>query len=242
MSEEIEMQDKKTKKSVNKKKLYYSIAAFAVVIVLIVGFSFAWFFNQTDMATLMPIKGPSDITILGPNGSELTSLDLNYTSADKNGSTVTVQRVICVQSAAEQFKLEIVHTTNLKGLTFKLYPVSADGAESVTDSVTDSGYTYKFDKTSPIAGKYINLNNTQSDYKYADKNKHTENYGNYENVQTHAEPLYWLTDSPQNADKAEANQVKIDGVVNYRTYYVCEVTWTETTKETDIFYILAKTA
>ena len=28
----------------------------------------------------------------------------------------------------------------------------------------------------------------------------------------------------------------------YRTYYVCEVSWTETEKETDIFYILSKIA
>ena len=56
MSEEIEMQDKQTKKTVNRKKLYYSIAALVVVAVLLVGFSFAWFFNKTDMATLMPIK------------------------------------------------------------------------------------------------------------------------------------------------------------------------------------------
>ena len=31
MSEEIEMQDKQTKKTVNRKKLYYSIAALVVV-------------------------------------------------------------------------------------------------------------------------------------------------------------------------------------------------------------------
>ncbi len=80
MSEEIEMQDKQTKKTVNRKKLYYSIAALVVVAVLLVGFSFAWFFNKTDMATLMPIKEPSNITILGPEwlrtdivGSELYS-------------------------------------------------------------------------------------------------------------------------------------------------------------------------
>lgn len=238
MSEEIEMQDKQTKKTVNRKKLYYSIAALVVVAVLLVGFSFAWFFNKTDMATLMPIKEPSNITILGPNGSELTSLDLNYTAADKNGNTVTVRRVICVQSAADKFKLEIAHTTNLKGLTFKLYPVSSNG----TDSVTDSGYTYSYNAANPIEGTYINLDH-EKDYKYANTSKHNNNYGDYQSVQTHAEPLYWLTSQPLNADKSTVeNQVTIDGVQNHRTYYVCEVTWTETTKETDIFYILAQTA
>ena len=96
MSEEIEMQDKQTKKTVNRKKLYYSIAALVVVAVLLVGFSFAWFFNKTDMATLMPIKEPSNITILGPNGSELTSLDLNYTAADME-PTVDIRTVTTLQ-------------------------------------------------------------------------------------------------------------------------------------------------
>ena len=186
------------------------------------------------MATLMPIKEPSNITILGPNGSELTSLDLNYTAADKNGNTVTVRRVICVQSAADKFKLEIAHTTNLKGLTFKLYPVSSNG--------TDSGYTYSYNAANPIEGTYINLDH-EKDYKYANTSKHNNNYGDYQSVQKHAEPLYWLTSQPLNADKSTVeNQVMIDGVQNHRTYYVCEVTWTETTKETDIFYILAQTA
>ena len=41
--------------------------------------------------------------------------------------------------------------------------------------------------------------------------------------------------------KPYKDKVTIDGAEYHRTYYVCEISWTETTKETDIFYILAKT-
>ena len=57
-------------------------------------------------------------------------------------------------------------------------------------------------------------------------------------VQIHAEPVYWL--SSQSLATNKTNSIK--NGKTYRTYYVCEVSWTETKKETDIFYILAKIA
>lgn len=231
--------NKETKtKTPTKKKLIISIVAILAVAALIAGLTYAWFYNETDMATLMKISPPSNISILGPGGSEMTSLDLNYTAADKDeNNKVTVRRVICVQSEADvvhHYNLEIVHTTNLKGLTFNLYPTSENGAQTVTDG----GYSYKYD-TSVISGKYINQARTENDYKYANDSKHSTNYKEYNNVQSHAEPLYWLVNNSQ--APATNDQVTIEGKTYNRTYYVCEVTWTETTKETDIFYILAKT-
>lgn len=237
MNEESKTQN--DKKTSGRKKLYGSIAAVLVVVMLIAGFSYAWFYNKTDMATLMKITPPSNISILGPNGKEMTSLDLNYTAADKDASNkVTVRRVICVQSeqSVEHYKLEIVHTTNLKGLTFNLYPVSKSKSGTL---VNDDG-EYYFDAAKPVAGSYINLASTSSaGYKYADDAKHNQNYSDYTNVQTHAEPVYWLVNDNLSPDKD--TNIQIEDKSYHRTYYVCEVTWTETTKETDIFYILAKT-
>lgn len=234
MNEETRTPDKKKS---NKKKLCYSIATLLVIAALIAGLSYAWFYNRTNMATLMEIKPPSNISILGPGGSEMTSLDLNYTDSDKTGDTVTVRRVICVQSerSVTDYKLEIVHTTNLKGLTFHLYPATADN----NGNVEDGGYKYSYN-SSKIDGHYINLSPTTNDYKYADGTKHNQNYGSYSNVQTHAEPLYWLVNNNLQPDTAD--QTTVEDKTYNRTYYVCEVTWTEKTKETDIFYILAKTA
>lgn len=232
----------KQKKS-DKKKILWLSAASVVVVALIIGLSYAWFFDRSDMATLVPIKPPSDIAILGPNGSELTSLDLNYTDADKDGSgKVTIRRVFCVQSQADYHKLEIVHTTNMKGLTFQLYAATAVSSsdESGSNIVTDGGYTYKYDPQKSIGGSYINEDRKVNSYKYANSDKHLVNYGNYSNVQVHAEPLYWLVGSSLEASSDMKNMVTINNKNYSRTYYVLEISWTETTKETDIFYILAK--
>lgn len=236
MNEEVE-----NKKKSYKKKLVVSIAAILAIALLIVGLTYAWFVRQTDIATLMQISPPSDISILGPDGKEMTSLDLNYTADDKIGDKVTVRRVICVQSASEKFKLEIVHTTNIKGLDFKLYPVTDAESGSATATVTDGGEVFSY-LTTPVGGKYLNKDKESNSYKYADPSQHKKNYEAYSNVQAHAEPIYWLTNQDQNANTS--NTVTINNGTNsqtyYRTFYVCEVTWTETNKETDVFYILAQ--
>lgn len=238
MNEEIE-----NKSRFYKKKIFASVASILVIVLLITGLAYAWFVRQTDVATLLQISPPSDISILGPDGKEMTSLDLNYTADDKNGDKVTVRRVICVQSAAEKFKLEIVHTTNIKGLDFKLYPVT--DAESGSATVTDGEKEFSY-LTTPVVGKYLNNAPESNSYKYADQSQHNKNYSSYpsENVQAHAEPIYWLTDQAQNANTSDKDKVTINNGTNsqtyYRTFYVCEVTWTETNKETDIFYILAQ--
>ena len=235
--------NKETKTKIpTKKKLIISIIAILAAAALIAGLTYAWFYNETDMATLMEISPPSNISILGPNGSEMTSLDLNYTAANKDSSgKVTVRRVICVQSEADvvhHYNLEIVHTTNLKGLTFNLYPVTYDGTGT---EVTDGGLTYNYNSGSQIMGSYLNLKTASNDYKYADSTQHEKNYKDYNKVQSHAEPLYWLVNTPLSPERRTQDQVTIEDTTYNRTYYVCEVTWTETTKETDIFYILAKT-
>lgn len=243
------MKKETEEKLFHKKKIGYSIIVCTVILVLLIGFSRAWFYNKMDMETLLSVKGPSDISILGPDGSEMESLNLRYTDTDeKEGDKVTIRRVICIQSAAERHKLEVVHTTNLKGLTFNLYeakPVTTSSESSNT--VTDTGLTFSYDGNKPIQGSYINEKSTDNNnYKYAlgkdeQNSKHEENFGEYEMVQAHAEPLYWLVGDILSADKTNTT-VMIDGEKNYRTYYICEISWTEKEeKETDMFYILAKT-
>lgn len=221
--------------TVKKKKFRYTLFSTILVLILFAALVGAWFYYQLDMGTLLAIKEPSDISILGPDGAEMSSIDLNYTEGEKTGDQVTVKRVFCVQTSADKHRLEIAHTTNLKGLTFNIYKVSDNG----TETVTDEGRTYKYDNTA-IAGSYLNLDKTDSDYKYANHIYHGKNYEGIENgqVQIHAEPVYWLANQPLDTNKTNS----IKNGKTYRTYYVCEVSWTETTKETDIFYILAKIA
>lgn len=237
MSNDSKEKQDKDNLTAKKKKFRYTLFSTILVLILFAALVGAWFYYQSDMGTLLAIKEPSNISILGPNGAEMSSIDLNYTEDEKTGDQVTVKRVFCVQTSANKHWLEIAHTTNLKGLTFNIYKVSDDGAETVTDE----GHTYKYDRTA-IGGNYLNLNSdkTESDYKYADNSYHDKNYEDKDRVQIHAEPAYWLVSQPLNTNKT--NSISIKNGTTYRTYYVCEVSWTETTKETDIFYILAKIA
>ena len=234
MSNDSKEKQDKDNLTAKKKKFRYTLFSTILVLILFAALVGAWFYYQSDMGTLLAIKEPSDISILGPDGAEMSSIDLNYTEDEKTGDQVTVKRVFCVQTSADKHRLEIAHTTNLKGLTFNIYKVSDNG----TETVTDEGHTYKYDKTA-IAGDYLNIAKTESGYKYANTTYyHDKNYGDNDQVQIHAEPVYWLVRQPLNTNKTNS----IKNGTTYRTYYVCEVSWTETTKETDIFYILAKIA
>ena len=236
MSNDSKEKQDKDNLTAKKKKIRYTLFYTILVLILFSALVCAWFYYQSDMGTLLAIKEPSNISILGPDGAEMSSIDLNYTEGEKTGDRVTVKRVFCVQTRAAKHLLEIAHTTNLKGLTFNIYKVSDNG----TEIVTDEGYTYKYDKTA-IAGDYLNIAKTEeSGYKYADNTYHDKNYEgiNKDQVQIHAEPVYWLASQPLDTNKTNS----IKNGTTYRTYYVCEVSWTETEKETDIFYILAKIA
>ena len=237
MSNDSKEKQDKDNLTAKKKKFRYTLFSTILVLILFAALVGAWFYYQSDMGTLLAIKEPSNISILGPDGAEMSSIDLNYSKDEKTGDRVTVKRVFCVQTSAAKHWLEIAHTTNLKGLTFNIYKVSNDG----TETVTDEGHTYRYDKTA-IVGSYLNLNpdKTGSDYKYANDTYHDKNYDGINNkqVQIHAEPVYWLASQPLDTNKTNS----IKNGKTYRTYYVCEVSWTETTKETDIFYILAKIA
>lgn len=235
MSNDSKEKQDKDNLTAKKKKFRYTLFSTILVLILFAALVGAWFYYQSDMGTLLAIKEPSNISILGPDGAEMSSIDLNYSKDEKTGDQVTVKRVFCVQTSADKHLLEIAHTTNLKGLTFNIYKVSDNG----TETVTDEGHTYKYDKTA-IAGSYLNLDKTDSGYKYANNIYHDKNYKDINNgqVQIHAEPVYWLASQPLDTNKTNS----IKNGKTYRTYYVCEVSWTETTKETDIFYILAKIA
>lgn len=235
MSNDSKEKQDKDNLTAKKKKFRYTLFSTILVLILFAALVGAWFYYQSDMGTLLAIKEPSDISILGPDGAEMSSIDLNYTEDEKTGDQVTVKRVFCVQTSADKHRLEIAHTTNLKGLTFHIYQVSDNG----TETITDEGHTYRYDKKA-IDGSYLNLDSGKSgaDYKYANDKYHEKNYETDDLVQIHAEPVYWLASQPLTTNKTNS----IKNGKTYRTYYVCEVSWTETKKETDIFYILAKIA
>lgn len=220
------------------------IVSTVVVLALLLAISYAWFTDEADMATLIEVNSPSQVSVLGPHGQDMESIDMGYTDSDKEGDRVTIRRVISVSNSADSHQLEIAHTTNLRNLTFTLYKATELGkADSDTgtetrdaNTVVDKGYKYTYSDADKINGSYINLKDTSGNYKFADETKHSVNFDT-NNVQAHAEPIYWLSSGDLTSDANNGNEnVKSKNL----TYYVVEISWDETTKETDIFYIFAQ--
>ena len=220
------------------------IVSTVVVLALLLAISYAWFTDEADMATLIEVNSPSQVSVLGPHGQDMESIDMSYTDSDKDGDRVTIRRVISVSNSADSHQLEIAHTTNLRNLTFTLYKATELGkADSDTgtetrdaNTVVDKGYKYTYSDADKINGSYINLKDKSGNYKFADETKHSVNFDT-NNVQAHAEPIYWLSSGDLTSDANNGNEnVKTKNL----TYYVVEISWDETTKETDIFYIFAQ--
>lgn len=226
-------EEKQNSKGRQQRRLALIVGAVCIVVVGITG---AWLVNRANIATLFTVSKPSTIAVKGPNGEEMAQLDLSYTDADKDeNGKVTIKRVVSVVSDRSEHKIEIAHTTNLKGLNFEVHK-----AADVTKDSTTGQYIYKVSEQ--IIGEYLNRDKDKStnDYNYAVDNhaadsKHDSNYSDYQKVQSHAEPLYWLE-----TGATEVTAKNTDGL--YLQNYVITISWIETgsTKETDLFYVLAK--
>lgn len=235
------------------KKIKYLWPLVSVIAVLLTtaGITYAWFAHSASLVTLLEIQPPDAITItpVGNDGTELTALDLDFkdgvdekVTAEDGTTTITIRRPVRIKSTSPVHQLEVVHTTNLNKLEFKIYPV------------TDEGGHFS-DRGTPLKGSYINPDPDNS--KLA-KPENLNNYRDEHKVEAHAYPLYWLAAScgdPDFVDNADKPKIKIEvssvpstefdaakqcDVDYYSTYYILEISWQETTKETDLFYILAQ--
>lgn len=230
------------------KKIKYLWPLVSVIAVLLttVGVTYAWFAHSASLVTLLEIQPPDAITItpVGEDGTELAALDLDFkegVDSKKEDGTITILRPVRIKSTSPVHQLEVVHTTNLKQLNFNIYPVTDNGGHFSDRGTPLSGKPVNPDPKNPNLAKKENLNN----YKDA-------------TVEAHAYPLYWLADCcgdkqyVQAADKAkvaievssekstEFDAAKQSYIDYYTTYYILEISWQETTKETDLFYILAQ--
>lgn len=224
-----------------------------ILLVILTGITYAWFVQNASMTTLLPIEKPDTITISDINGSDMTELDLDYiegTDIKDADGTIHIFRPLCIKSTSTKHQLEIVHTTNLDSLAFNIYPVTKDAMFDTTNPGT------------PLLGKYINLLNGTD--KTA-KPEILQNYSESDTVHTNAYALYWLAQICSNQAANDTTQQQIDETEIYNTerpvfsdqqtefdvatksektfyytYYYLEISWQETTKETDLFYIMAR--
>ena len=191
-------------------------AALAVlcVAVLYVGITYTWFVGNQSASTVVKIAKPSNLQILGPNSSAIEQLDLSYDASNVDGEKVTVRRGFCVESGGEAFELQVANTTNISGLSVKVYRVNVNGPNK--DLVVDSSTTWS-------KGDEVTFTDISDE-------TGSQTFDNYTNIQANAIPQYRYQDFFE--DDFKEGETFIN--------FIIEVTWTESVKETDMVYLIAK--
>lgn len=233
-----------------KRKLYGLLLCAVALVLATAGATYAWFTQSASMATLVSILPPDKITIIpvSEQGAiELTEIDLDfdkdtwqYDKKDEESGYIHILRPVCVKSTSNAHRLEIVRTTNMEKLSFKIYPA------------VKAGDSFQYFKDTPLTGHYINRN---ADTQLANA-ENLENYRDGDSVEAHAYPLYWLQDgysiyllpdttpagpyrSVTSYTSEELDPASSEMKTFYSTYYYLEISWQEETKQTDLFYIMA---
>ena len=87
-----------TKAEKNDKRKKVTIISIIVAgLLVIIGITFAWFYQHQKAASLTQIAPPGKIIISGVHGSKQDQIDLSYNNGDiDENNTVTVRNVICV--------------------------------------------------------------------------------------------------------------------------------------------------
>lgn len=228
-----------------KRKLSLPIL-FCLIVFSTVGITFAWFRNLQQLNTVALVQIPSKITLSGANRSELQRISLELTADDtQNGDQVTLRRVFCIESTAD-FWLEVARTTNIENMDINIYPVQASnsnlqsGVVKGTDGVDTFYYTP--DGTHLQAGYINEMTVNENGIGIANSELHTENYDTNDVVQKNAEPLYWRISNAEDYDLSNYSTegTAADGTtVIYYRYYVLELSWSTSSQETDLVYLLA---
>lgn len=218
----------------DKRKVIWLLLLALAMLLSTVGLTYAWMAQRASMTTLLTITPPDTITIIPTkkDGSPMTELDLDYdekSDLKDDDGTIHIYRPVCIKSTEKIHRLEIVHTTNLNDLDFKIYPATMLTGENNTVTIQQKD-------TKPLSGAY--KNETAPDSKLANKQA-LENYSSTADVaDRNAYPLYWVT-GDCDAD-LQNQETGADQKTYYRTYYMLEISWKDETKETDLFYIMAQ--
>ena len=226
-----------------KRKKIWALLSVLVALLSMIGLTYAWMAQRASMTTLLTITPPDSITIIptATDGSELTALDMDFqqNSDDKEDEdgTIHIYRPVCIKSTEPIHRLEIVHTTNLNDMNFTIYPAS-----KVISG--ESNYRISYSNDTKLSGQYYNR-----DTDSLAKAETLENYKQIGDVaDKHAYPLYWIAVKSAIDDKRQDGWQNVisypetgaDQKTYYSTYYILEISWKKTSKETDLFYIMAQ--
>ena len=202
------------------------ILAFSALLVLPV---FAWLYMHRSMETITKVNMPNALLIGAGDAKPIQQLELS--NIDVSGAQKYKDVVFCVYSTKPglDYHLQLAHTTNI-GFSYEIDKASIE-TKAADRSIFYLGDYYR--KGDKLAGKYLNKETTNN---YATEAYHEKTYGEYNNVQVSAEPLYWKTTSQETLPKEK------DDTTYYVNYYILHISWDENVqnnKETDMIYLMA---
>lgn len=204
------------------------LAALAViaVVLIIAALTLSWFLTNNSLSTVAKVDSPAKLKITVPGESAATQLDLTSdTDYDKVAADGRVyrSRAFSVDSDGKAFELQVANTTNINGLSVKIYRATVNDS-SASGDVMGNGYSWskgvEVTDFTPIS---------------ADAAK-PQTFGAYGNIQTNALPNYrWKRFEIDDLDKNGSEAASA-------TNFIIECSWPKDTnyKETDVAYLIAK--
>lgn len=222
-------------------------AVTAVAVILLISVSIpaaAWFTSHRRIVTVTKIQTPAALNIGAGNRESCAYIDL--AGIDVTSETSYKEFVFSVYSETnigESYDLQLAHTTNIP-FTYEIYrakQVNENTQNSLMYHSSEDGNDYYYsylpenEQTVKVEGSYINQNGS-----VADDSQHSLTYGEYTNVQTNAEPLYWRNSTPISVkDWIDSG----DESKGFTDYFILKVSWDSNSvlnnKETDMIYITA---
>lgn len=225
----------------DKRRFFLIMRAVIVCVLLLsaIGAStYAWLSSNKGLVSYAPISSPEALHIGAGHGDNIRYMRVD--GLDVSGEATYFDKVFCVYgSGVENYKIQLAYTTN-NPFTYSIFranqsDVSSAGAvEYVTNETTPRTFYYSVNKVNDeddeLAMTHI-LNITVDE---ETKTTYELTYGDYDKVQTNAEPIYMQTTS------AETGNARGD-FVNYYILRVYKNGKTSNDRETDILCIAATT-
>lgn len=202
-----------------------TLAVIAVVLI-IAALTLSWFLANNSLSTVAKVDSPAELKITVPGESAATQLDLtsdaDYDKVAADGR-VYRSRAFSVDSDGKAFELQVANTTNINGLSVKIYRAKVNDS-SASGDVMGNGYSWS------KVGEAIDFTPISAD------TAKPQTFGAYGNIQTNALPNYrWKRFEIDDLDKNGSEAASA-------TNFIIECSWPKDTnyKETDVAYLIAK--
>lgn len=204
------------------------LAALAVITVVLVvaTLTLSWFLTNNSLSTVAKVDSPAELIITVPGESAATQLDLtNDAEYDKvaEDGRVYRSRAFNVDSGGNAFELQVANTTNITGLSVKIYRATVNDPSAFGD-VAGNGYSWS--KGDEVTG-FANIDSDAAK---------PQTFGTYDNIQANALPKYrWKRFEVADLDKNGSEAASA-------TNFIIECSWPQDDnyKETDVAYLIAK--